>query len=120
MAGSHVEKPGEGDGEGEFLQWLSSEAGQQPFKASDTVRTRLEDVELDVGQRLFLWPDGSPRSFAESVAYLHQEEPQVSAQEAANLLLDWMEDPERLDESGAQSGLERMLDQWIEELDGSS
>lgn len=125
MAGSHAHNPGQNadqntEHSNDFQRWLSSEEGQQPVKASDAIRGLLEDVELDVGQRSFLWPDGQPRSFDESVAHLHQGLPQVANEELANLLIDWMEDPERMEESASQErsgNLERVLDDWIDELD---
>ena len=125
MAEPHEENPGQTVDQNpkesnEFQQWLSSEEGQEPVKASDAIRGLLQDVELDVGQRRFLWPDGQSRSFDESVAHLGHSVPQVGNEELANLLIDWMEDPERVEESASQerSGdLERVLDDWIDELD---
>jgi hypothetical protein len=124
LAGSNGESHGENGGEGnEFLQWLSSEEGQQPVKASDSIRAALQDVRLDAGRRLFVWPEGILRTFDESVTHL-QQHPQVASEELVNLLLDWMEDPERLHESASQeaseepvAGLERVLGGWIEELE---
>jgi hypothetical protein len=121
MSASRDPNPGDGN---ELLEWLGSEAGQHPIKASDAIRALLEDVQLDVRQRILLWPDGQARAFEESVAQLHQQEPQAGAEDAANVLIDWLEDPERLQESACQDcsgeelqGLARMLDEWIEELD---
>jgi hypothetical protein len=124
MSTAGDEDPASGN---EFREWLSSDPGQLPTKASDTLRGLLEGVELAMRERAFLWPDGTARSFEESVAHLHQQEPQLSATEVTYLVIDWMEDPERLAESateevsGAQlAELARVLDEWIAELDQKS
>jgi hypothetical protein len=113
--------------EDEFREWLNSAEGQHPIKAADTVHGLLEDVGLDIGPRLFLWPDGQARTFEESLTHIHHQVPQVSAAEAAPVVIDWMEEPQRLQESarGEVSGaslqeLEDALDAWIRELDQPS
>jgi hypothetical protein len=121
MTATHDESRGD---RSEFQEWLSSEGGQHPIKASDTVRAALAEVDLAIDRRSFLWPDGHARTFDESVAHLHREEPQVGLEDAANLVMDWLEDPERVEESASQEvsaerlhELRQMLDEWILELD---
>jgi hypothetical protein len=115
MAASHEQNPAGGN---EFQEWLRSEEGQQPVKASDAVLALLEDVELDADQRILVWPDGGRRSFEESVAHLQQQQPQTGPDELANLLIDWMEEsasPKVSGETVAYPG--HALHDWIEALD---
>lgn len=107
----------------EFRDWLAATQGQEAFKACDAIQGLLEDVEIEVSTRSFRWPDGQGRSFEESISELHARLPDTSPTEIRHLLIDWMEDPARLQETSGESTEEqqeedaRGLSAWIEELD---
>ena len=92
-----------------------SPEGEQIAEFSDALCEVMEDVQLDARQRQFIWPDGERLDLDQSVARIHQHDPDWRRDWIEEYLLDWIEidyAPEHYSKAQLDE-LDRLTARWI-------
>src|ERR1700688_1572240 len=102
-----------------LFDWMDSPEGQLSDEAREIVWTLLEKADVDAKNRQIIWDDGKRRSITESAQYIHADYPDLPLALIESKVITWLEmdfvpetySQEQLDE------LDRLTDQWIEDLE---
>ena len=97
-----------------LLEWRDSPEGEQIIEVSDALWDLLDNVQLDAGQRKFIWPDAQRLDLEESVQHIQKQYPNFSYDQIEEFLIDWLDmgyTPENY--SRAQlAELDRLTKRW--------
>jgi len=105
-----------------FLEWIDSPEGERATEVLDTLLDLMDDVEVDVKQRLFVWPDAGTLNLRQCIEHIQKQCPDFSVEEIEGHLLYWIE--KRLQSGRSFPGatgsyqeqlddLERLALQWV-------
>jgi hypothetical protein len=98
-----------------FFEWMDSAEGERAMEVLDTLTDLMEDVQVDVKQRKFVWPDEERLDLQQSVEHIQKQYRDFSIEEIEGHLLYWIESgcaPDNCSEE-QQDELERLGLQWI-------
>jgi hypothetical protein len=74
-----------------FFEWMDSTDGQEHIAMLDALWPLLQDVKLDAGQRIFVWPDGKRLNFEKSAKRLQEQTSDFKLEEVKEFLIDWID-----------------------------
>jgi len=100
-----------------LLEWMGSPEGQHNIEISDNLAVLLEDVQVDVKQRLFIWPDAERLTIDQSVERIQKQHPDSSREEILEFLFFWLEssyDPENYSQKQLDE-LDKLTEQWVKD-----
>jgi hypothetical protein len=101
-----------------LFEWMDSPEGELSMEVSDALWEIMDEVRLDAGQRLFLWPEGQRLSFDQSIERLQQHYPNFPRKNIASYLIFWIDNHAPEDYSEEQlAELDRLTEGWTDELD---
>jgi hypothetical protein len=100
-----------------LFEWMGSEEGQEYISMSDALWPLLEDVKLDVGQRVFVWPDNTRLTFDTSAKRLHRQIRDFKLEDVVDFLIDWMDNyaPDGMTQEQLDK-FDSMASAWSDEL----
>ncbi len=101
-----------------LLEWMGSPEGQRSIEVGDALWEIIDDVQLDAGRRLFLWPEGQRLSFDQSIERIQKQNPDFPRERIASFLISWVGNYAPEDYSQAQlDELDRLTEEWLDELE---
>ena len=103
-----------------FFEWMDSPEGERAQEVLDTLLDLMEDVQVDVKQRKFVWPDAGALDLQQCIEHIQKQCPDFSVEEIEGHLLYWIESgynpedhsPEPLAQETLDE-LERLSLQWV-------
>ena len=103
-----------------FFEWMDSPEGERAQEVLDTLLDLMEDVQVDVKQRKFVWSDAGELNLQQCIEPIQKQCPDFSVEEIEGHLLYWIESgynpedhsPERLAQEKLDE-LERLGLQWV-------
>jgi hypothetical protein len=101
-----------------LVAWMCSPEGQESEQARDAVWPMLETADVDAKKRKIIWEDGHKLTIAESVQRIHAAYPDLAVDVIESKVISWLElgfSPENRSEKQLDE-LERLLDEWLQEL----
>src|ERR1700758_3978535 len=99
----------------EYSDWIDSPEGELWTEICDALEDLLEDVQLDVKQRQFIWPDADRLDLEQSVQRIHEQYPDFPCDKIEEFLIDWIEmgyAPENYTQAQLDE-LERLTERWV-------
>jgi hypothetical protein len=101
----------------DFLDWMGSPEGQDYIELSDLLWPLMNDVTLDVSQRVFVWSGGKKLSFSDATRHLHEQHPNYALEDVKEFLVSWIDNyaPEGMTQEQLDE-LDCLLESWAEEL----
>lgn len=99
----------------EIVEWIDSPEGQHWAEVSDTLEDLLKDVDLDVKQRKFIWPDAKRLDLDQSIRCIKKRYPNLPRNKIEEFLIEWIEMSYATESySEAQMNeVEKLAERWI-------
>ena len=103
-----------------FFEWMDSPEGERATEVLDTLLDLMDDVQVDVKHRQFVWPDTGRLNLQQCIEHVQKQCPEFSVEEIEGHLLYWIEggynpenhSPEPLAQEQLDE-LERPSLQWV-------
>jgi len=103
-----------------FFEWMDSPQGERATEVLDTLLDLMDDVQVDVKQRKFVWPDAGALNLRQCIEHIQKQCPDFSVEEIEGHLLYWIESgynpedhsPEPLAQEQLDE-LERLSLRWV-------
>jgi hypothetical protein len=103
-----------------FFEWMDLPEGERATEVLDTLLDLMDDVQVDVKQRKFVWPDARGLNLQQCIEHIQKQCPDFSVEEIEGHLLYWIESgynpedhsPEPLAQEQLDE-LERLGLQWV-------
>jgi hypothetical protein len=103
-----------------FFEWMDSPEGERAQEVLGTLLDLMEDVQVDVKQRKFVWRDAGALNLRRCIEHIQKQCPDFSVEEIEGHLLYWIESGYNPEDHSSEPLAQEQLDeleslglQWV-------